>query len=155
MSRLAMAWDGQWFLKVYEEFDWETAARLNIRVRHAFARIEMLLTLRALDKTRATDLKDATRILQTYYDQLLSSGFQGEFRLEGDAAHITVSECAALTGSRRAQLERQDQACLTCTELFRVYYETLLRGYSAQVTTLAQMGDGAEQCLFQVRVQEP
>jgi hypothetical protein len=39
LALLAMAWDGQWFLKVYEEYGWDAAAQLNARVRAAFGRI--------------------------------------------------------------------------------------------------------------------
>lgn len=147
-----MAWDGQWFLKVYEEYGWETAAQLNARVRKAFGRIEMLLLLRTLGKRRAEDLEDVARVLQTYFEEVLTAGFSAEFWAEGDTVHFSVTECAALAGSKRAGLERHDQACLDCSGLVRVYLETLLPGHTAEVETVGQMGYGAERCQYVVRV---
>lgn len=152
LARLALAWDGQWFLKAYEEYGWEGAARLNTRVRHAFGRIEMRLLLRALGKRQADDLGDAARVLQTYYGQVLAEGFAGEFQVARDRVHIWVTACAALAGARRAGLERHDQACLGCPELFRVYFETLLPGQTAEVEVMEQMGYGAGRCRYAVRM---
>lgn len=152
LARLALAWDGQWFLKVYEEAGWETAARLNAQVRQAFGRIEMLMLLRALGKRQADDPADAALLLAAYFDQVLAAGFRGQFRAEGDSVHVTVTECAALDGSRRAGLERTDQACVACAGLLRVYFETLLRGCTAEVHTVAQMGSGAECCQYVVQL---
>jgi hypothetical protein len=151
LARLALAWDGQWFLKLYEECGWETAVRVNTRVRHAFGRIEIRLLLRVLGKRRADDLQDAARVLRTYYEEVLTAGFDGEFRVEGNALHISVSECAALAGSKRAGLERHDQACVGCPELFQVYFETLLPDHGAEIKVLEQMGYGAGRCRYVVR----
>jgi hypothetical protein len=30
LALLAMAWDGQWFLKVYDEYGWEAAAHQGV-----------------------------------------------------------------------------------------------------------------------------
>jgi hypothetical protein len=155
MARLAMAWDGQWFLKVYEEYGWDTAALINARVRQAFGRIEMLLLMRILGKQRAKDLQDAVHLLQVYYNQVFTAGFSGQFKVVGDTVHISVTECAAMAGAQRAGLERSDQACIACSGLFQVFFETLLRGQRVDVETLEQMGCGAEQCNSVVRVREP
>ncbi len=45
MAGLALAWDGQWFLKVNDKFGWDAAAEINVRTRNAFGRIEMRSTL--------------------------------------------------------------------------------------------------------------
>ena len=62
MAGLALAWDGQWFLKVHDKFGWDAAAELNIRTRIAFGRIEMRNTLLALGKKKADDLRDALEV---------------------------------------------------------------------------------------------
>jgi hypothetical protein len=155
MARLAMAWDGQWFLKVYDEYGWDAAALINARVRQAFGRIEMLLLMRALGKQRANDLEDAVHLLQVYYNQVFTAGFSGRFEVTGDSVHITVTECAAMTGAQKAGLERRDQACIGCSGLFQVYFETLLRGQTVDVKTLEQMGCSAERCHSVVQVREP
>lgn len=152
LARLAMAWDGQWFLKACETYGWEAAAQLNARVRHAFGRIEMRLLLRTLGKPRADNLADVAQLLQTYFAEVLRAGFQGAFQVEGESLHLRVTECAALAGARRAGLERHDQACVGCPDLFRIYLETLLPGQAVQVEVLEQMGYGADQCRYVMRV---
>jgi len=153
LARLALAWDGQWFLKTYQECGWEIASKLNTQVRHAFGRIEMRLLLRALGKRSATDIEDAARVLQAYYADVLQSGFKGEFQVQENAVHVSVTECAALAGSKRASLERHDQACIGCPQLFHVYFDTLLPGRSSiEVEILQQMGYGAERCCYVVHI---
>ena len=39
LSRLLMAWDGQWYLKLYDRFGWDIATDLNARVRADYGRI--------------------------------------------------------------------------------------------------------------------
>ena len=128
-----MAWDGQWFLKVYDECGWEVAARLNARVRAAFGRIEMRRMLRALGKRAADDLEDAARIIRTYFREVLAAGFDAEFSVERERIGVTVTRCAALSGSRRAGLERHDQACVACLGLWQTYVEVLLPDASRTV----------------------
>lgn len=41
LRKLALFWDGQWFLKTVDEVGLEAAIRLNAKVRIAFGRIEM------------------------------------------------------------------------------------------------------------------
>ena len=155
MARLAMAWDGQWFLKVYDEFGWDMAATINAHVRQAFGRIEMLLLMRSLGKHRAEDLQDAVHLLRAYYNQVFIAGFQGSFEVCGNTVHISVTKCAAMEGSQKAGLERRDQACIACAGLFQIFFETLLRGQTVIVDTIEQMGCGAERCHSIVRLGEP
>jgi hypothetical protein len=112
----------------------------------------MLMLLRALGKRQADDPADAALLLKAYFDQVLAAGFEGEFRAEDDTVYVEVTTCAALDGSRRAGLERTDQACVGCAGLLRVYFETLLRGCAAEVHAVAQMGSGAECCRYVVRL---
>ncbi len=146
LALLAMAWDGQWFLKVYDEYGWEAAARINARVRAAFGRIEMRRMLHALGKRKAKDLDDAVRIIRAYFRDVLAAGFDARFVVEGNRAEVIVTRCAALWGSKRAGLERHDQACIACRGLWDAYFETLLPDTRVRVELQECMGDGAARC---------
>jgi hypothetical protein len=146
LALLAMAWDGQWFLKVCEEYGWEAATRLNARVRASFGRIEMRRMLRVAGKQAADDLEDATRIIRTYFREVLAAGFEAEFNVEGERVEVTVAKCAALLGAKWAGLERHDQACIACVGLWRAYFEVLLPDIPLEIEAKEQMGYGAEQC---------
>jgi hypothetical protein len=146
LALLAMAWDGQWFLKVYDEYGWEAATRLNARVRAAFGRIEMRRMLHALGKRAADGLEDAAWVIQAYFRQVLAAGFDAEFAIARDRIGITVARCAALSGSRRAGLERHDQSCIACQGLWQAYVEVLLPDTPVEVEVKEQMGCGAPRC---------
>jgi hypothetical protein len=146
LAFLAMAWDGQWFLKVYEEYGWDTAARLNARVRAAFGRIEMRRMLRALGKQAADDVADAARIIHTYFREVLAAGFDAEFVAEGECVEVIVTRCAALSGAKRARLERHDQSCVACPGLWQAYVEVLLPDTPVEIEIREQMGYGAPKC---------
>jgi hypothetical protein len=151
LALLAMAWDGQWFLKVCDEYGWHAAARLNARVRAAFGRIEMRRMLRALHKQRADGLCDAVRIILAYFRDVLAAGFDAEFTGQADRTEITVTRCAALWGAQRAGLERYDQACIACRGLWHAYSEVLLPDTPVQVEMKEQMGYGASRCHIVIR----
>jgi hypothetical protein len=146
LALLAMAWDGQWFLKVYDEYGWEAATRLNVRVRAAFGRIEMRRMLRALGKRAADDLEDSAKIIRSYFQEVLAAGFDAEFVVEDDRVEVTVTRCAALSGSKRAGLERHDQSCIACPGLWHAYFEVLLPGTPIEIEMERQMGRGASSC---------
>jgi hypothetical protein len=146
LALLAMAWDGQWFLKVCDEYGWEAAARLNARVRVAFGRIEMRRMLRVLGKQAADDLVDAARIILAYFREMLAAGFDAEFTVEEDRIEVAVMRCAALLGSKRAGLERHDQSCIACQGLWQAYCEVLLPDVPVEVEVKEQMGYGASKC---------
>ena len=155
---LAMAWDGQWFLKVYDEYGWDAAVRLNARVRAAFGRIEMRRMLRALGKQAAVDLEDAIQVILVYFQDVLAAGFDAEFAIEGDRAVITVTRCAAHLGSKRARIktrgqERHDQACIACRGLWHAYFEVLLPDSPVEVDLKEQMGHGAPRCHIAIRAE--
>jgi hypothetical protein len=151
LALLAMAWDGQWFLKVHDAYGWEAAAALNAQVRAAFGRIEMRRVLHALGKRAAADLEDATQIIQIYFREVLAAGFDAKFAANGNLAEITVTRCAALAGSKRAGLERHDQACVACQGLWPAYFEVLLPERSVEVVFEEQMGHGAPRCHIKIR----
>jgi hypothetical protein len=150
LALLAMAWDGQWFLKVYDAYGWEAAARLNAQVRAAFGRIEMRRMLHALGKRAAADLEDAVRIIQSYFREVLAAGFDAEFTWDGDRVEVTVTRCAALAGSQRAGLERRDQACVACHGLWPAYFDVLLPDTPVEVVLREQMGRGAPHCHIEI-----
>jgi hypothetical protein len=146
LALLAMAWDGQWFLKVCDEYGWEAATRLNARVRSAFGRIEMRRMLRAVGKQAADDLEDGAEIIRSYFQEVLAAGFDAEFVTEGNRVEVTVTRCAALLGSMRAGLERHDQPCAACPGLWRTYFEVLLPDTPVEIEMVEQMGCGASRC---------
>ncbi|HEY3316064.1 MAG TPA: hypothetical protein VGL40_12415 [Bacillota bacterium] len=152
MGSLALAWDGQWFLKAIEEFGLEAAMRLNSRVRVAFGRIEMRETLKALDKKRADDLADALRIVMTYGRLMMNDRLESTGSLAGDEAQIEVTRCYVAENAKRANLGRFDQACLACPELWQAWLGTLLPGRQVDIETLAQIGRGDGRCAMTVRI---
>jgi hypothetical protein len=141
-----MAWDGQWFLKVCDKYGWEAATELNAQVRSAFGRIEMRRMLRALGKRSADDLADVAKIIHSYFQEVLAAGFDAEFAVEDDRVEVTVTRCAALSGSRRAGLERHDQSCVACSGLWHAYLEVLLPDTPIEIEMGEQMGYGASSC---------
>jgi hypothetical protein len=156
LALLAMAWDGQWFLKVHDEYGWEAAARLNAQVRAAFGRIEMRRMLRALGKRAADDLEDAVETILAYFRDVLAAGFDATFTSEGDQAEITVTRCAALAGAQRARngiqgLERHDQACIACQGLWHAYFDVLLPHTPVEADMREHMGYGAPRCTVVIR----
>jgi hypothetical protein len=151
LALLAMAWDGQWFLKVHDEYGWEAAARLNAQVRSAFGRIEMRRMLRALGKPTADDLEDATQIIRAYFQEVLAAGFDAEFASAGDRVEVIVTRCAALSGAKRAGLERHDQPCIACQGLWQAYLGVLLPDTTVEVELREQMGRGAPRCHVVIR----
>ncbi len=152
MAGLALAWDGQWFLKVNDKVGWDTAAELNVRTRNAFGRIEMRSTLLALGKKKADDLADALEIWQAYFRMFGADrgAFVGDFTIEGDTLTVTVRKCAAWEGAKRARLEKDVQACLTCDHLWKSWFGTLLPDCDVSQQVIARMGFGDPQCQFRI-----
>jgi hypothetical protein len=145
-----MAWDGQWYLKVYDRFGWDVATELNASVRSGYGRIEMRSALRALGKRRADDLVDAVRVLRSYY-QLYGDAFKATYRVAERQVDVTVTRCAALEGSKRARLERHDQACIACETLWPAWYGALLPGCEFSLDIGGRMGYGAPHCSFTIQ----
>jgi len=152
--QLAVAWDGQWFLKVCDKFGWGIASEINALVRPSFARMEMRATLHALGKRKADDLADALAVWQAYTYQMFgfdSGAFESEQVIEGDTIHVTFTKCAALEGAKRAKLERTEQACIGCVTAWGAWFGALLPDYEVSDEIIAQMGYGAPQCQIRVR----
>ncbi len=152
MAGLALAWDGQWFLKVHDKFGWDAAAELNIRTRNAFGRIEMRSTLQALGKRKADDLSDALEIWQAYFRMFGADRgiFAGDYAIDGETLTVTVHKCAAWEGAKRAKLGKNVQACLTCEKLWQTWFGTLLPDHDVSQKVTARMGFGDPQCRFRI-----
>ena len=152
MAGLALAWDGQWFLKVNDKFGWETASEINTRTRHAFGRLEMRSTLQALGKKKADGLRDALEVWQAYFRMFGADRgvFAGDYAIESDTLTVTVHKCAAREGAKRAKLGKDVQACLTCEQLWQIWFAALLPDHDVSQETIARMGFGAPQCRFRV-----
>ncbi len=152
--QLAVAWDGQWFLKVRDKFGWGIASEINALVRPSFSRMEMRATLRALGKRKANDLADALAVWQAYMNQIFgldSDVFESKQVIEGDTIHVTFTKCAVMEGAKRAKLERTEQACIGCAAAWRPWFGALLPDYEVSDEIIAQMGYGAPQCQIRVR----
>jgi len=147
LTRLLMAWDGQWYLKAYERCGWDIATELNALVRADYGRIEMRSVLRALGKRRADDLTDAVRVLRSYY-QLYGDVFEAQYHVSAAEITATISRCAALEGSKRARLERYDQACIACETLWLAWFRALLPGRQFTLEIKGRMGYNAPHCHF-------
>ena len=98
--------------------------------------------LRALDKRYADDVSDAVRILRTYISEVFAARFEGDFRVSGDRLDAYVTKCAAWEGARRAALERADQACIACEELWIAWLKTLLTNWRVQFDIHWRIGYG-------------
>jgi hypothetical protein len=153
LRKLMLYWDGQWFLKATETFGLDAAIDLNARVRSSFGRIEMRTLLKTLGKTRADDLQDALRMLETYAQAFMRETLRAEFSMiAADRAQVLVRRCAAYEGAKRAALPRVDQACIACETLWNAWLEILLPGAQVQVQYPMRLGKGDPRCQFLVEV---
>jgi len=149
LRKLALFWDGQWFLKTVDEFGLEAAIRLNAQVRTAFGRIEMRVLLRALGKRRADDLADAIRLVSTYGQVLMGGILRADFQtITPNRAQVLIYRCAAYAGARMARLERVDQACVACETLWDAWFEVLLPDTPVTVRYPMRQGKGDPHCHF-------
>lgn len=156
LGKLMLFWDGQWFLKTVEAFGLDAAIELNARVRTSFGRIEMRSLLKAIGKSRADDLPDAMRLLETYAQAFMGDRLRAEFTVVGDdRAEIVVSRCAAYEGAKLAALPRQDQACVACETLWNAWLETLLPGPAWDIQFPMRQGKGDPTCRFVIAMRAP
>ncbi|NLE77467.1 MAG: hypothetical protein GX605_12035 [Chloroflexi bacterium] len=149
LRKLALYWDGQWFLKTVDEFGLEAGVRMNARVRASFGRIEMRLMLKALDKRQADSLVDAMEIVGLYGQVLMGGALQAEpLAVTPERAELVVRRCAAYEGARLAGLARSDQACVACELLWGAWLETLLPGQPVEVVYPMRQGKDDPHCHF-------
>lgn len=149
LGKLMLFWDGQWFLKTVEAVGLDAAIELNARVRTSFGRIEMRTMLKAVGKSRADDLPDAIRLLETYAQVFMGDRLRAEFSaLSDDQAQVNITRCAAYEGAKLAALARVDQACVACETLWNAWLETLLPDDVWDVQYPARQGKGDAVCRF-------
>ncbi len=151
LRKLALYWDGQWFLQSVEKFSLEEAIELNALVRTAFGRIEMRTILKALGKKRADDLTDALRMIATHTELLLGGGVRADYQPADGKARVLVRRCAAFEGAKRANLPRHDQACVTCETLWDAWFSVLLPGSNITVEYPQRQGMGDPVCEFIIK----
>jgi hypothetical protein len=152
LRRLILYWDGQWFLKTVETCGLDAAIELNAQVRTSFGRIEMRTLLKAVRKSRADDLPDAIRLLETYADAFMGRALRAEFAaLDAGRAEVIVRRCAAYEGAKLASLRRQDQACVACETLWDAWLETLLPDATVAIEYPMRQGKGDPHCHFVVQ----
>ena len=65
-------------------------------------------------------------------------------------ARIVVRRCAAFEGAKRANLPRQDQACVTCETLWDAWFKALLPDAEISVAFPHRQGMGDPVCEFLV-----
>jgi len=151
LRKLALYWDGQWFLKTVDQFGLDAGIRMNARVRAAFGRIEMRIMLKALGKKEADGLVEAMEIIAAYGEILMGSALRVEHTvLTPERAEVIIRRCAAYEGARRAGLPRVDQACVACETLWGAWLETLLPGKPIEVAYPMRQGKGDPYCHFVV-----
>ena len=148
LRKLALYWDGQWFLQSVEKFSLGEAIELNALVRTSFGRIEMRTMLKALGKKRADDLADALRMIATHTELLLGRGAKAEYQTGDDTSRVLVRRCSVFEGAKRANLPRQDQACVTCETLWGAWLKVLLPENNFTVQYPQRQGMGDPVCEF-------
>lgn len=154
LRRLALYWDGQWFLKTVEEFGLDAGLRINARVRASFGKIEMRSILKALHKKKADDLPDALDILEAYLQVFMGDRLRATFSLlSKDQAIVNVTHCPAFEGGKRAALERIDQSCVACEGLWPTWLTSLLPSQDIRLEVAQTQGRGDLLCEFRISIQ--
>ncbi len=152
LSKLLLAWDGQWFLKTVQEIGLEKAVEQNARVRTSFAKIEMREMLKVLGLKKARDIHHAVAIIQEYSKLFGGNRIQADWDLHGETgATIRVHRCPALEGAQKAGLARVDQPCVACERLWPTWFSVLLPEKEWTCTIPESMGRGAKQCRIEIK----
>jgi hypothetical protein len=87
-------------------------------------------------------------MIATHAEVLLGPGVRADYLLEQDQARIIVRRCAAFEGAKRANLERTDQACVTCETLWDTWVQSLLPESDIAVRYPQRQGMGDPVCEF-------
>ncbi len=146
LRRLLLAWDGQWFLKIYLENGINKAIELNRKVRASFGKIEMKTILKFLGKKEADDFLDALKIILTYSEIFFGEGLKEEHCFRNGSAEVKIYRCPAFEGVKKAGLERIDQACIACESLWKTWIKTLLPKSNVEVEFIKRKGFGDALC---------
>ena len=152
LSKLLLAWDGQWFLKTVQEMGLEKAVEQNARVRTSFAKIEMREMLKILRMKKAKNLRQAVAIIQEYSKLFGGNRIQADWDLRGETdTTIHVHRCPALEGAKKAGLARVDQPCVACERLWPTWFSVLLPERKWACTIPESMGRGAKMCRIEIK----
>ncbi len=152
LSKLLLAWDGQWFLKTVQEIGLEKAVEQNARVRTSFAKIEMREMLKTLGIKKAKNLREAVDIIQEYSGLFGGNRIQADWELRGEmGATIRVHRCPAQEGAQKAGLARVDQPCVACERLWPTWFSVLLPEKQWSCTIPESMGRGAKICRIEIK----
>jgi len=150
LQKLALAWDGQWFLKTSEKCGIDEAVALNQKVARACQRLVARMSLEAWKVEKAADFEDAGRMVRALLEWSLGSLWKTDFKIAKDSIRIEVYLCPVFEGAKQANLERTDQACLNCAEAWSVWFDAFLSGQEVKVAHLSKMSEGSRSCLIQI-----
>ncbi len=147
LSRLLLAWDGQWFLKTVQAIGLDKAIEQNARVRTSFARIEMREFLRELGLKRAENLEQAVAIMEAYSELFGGNRIRADLNVT-NAQHLEISvwRCPAVEGAMKAGLARTDQPCVACERLWPTWLSVLLPDFQWTCQIPEAIGRGAKAC---------
>ena len=148
LQNLALAWDGQWFIKTAEQFGTDQATALNQAVGKAIQRIVARMSLKAWKKEKAVDFEDAGHMIRGMLDWSQGHFWRANFEIAKESIHIEVALCPFYEGAKQAKLERTDQACLNCADAWSTWIDAFLPGQKANVIHLSKMSEGSATCLI-------
>jgi hypothetical protein len=147
MRWLMYAWDGQWLGRTAAVYGAGEAAKMNSRVRSAFAKIEMKGLLALVGKKQADNLSDAAEMLRTYFDLVFGErGFQGRFSPVaaapggGSRLEIQVVKLTALDSLKKVAQAANEPATGACELLWTTWFESLLPDAQLQVASRSENG---------------
>ena len=150
LQHLALAWDGQWFLKSSEKFGMKQAIILNQTVGKSVQRLVARMSLKAWKMKKALDFEDAGRMIRGILDWSQGHSWKTNFEIARESINIEVIRCPLYEGAKQANLERIDQACLNCEEVWSIWIDTLLPGQKVNAKHLSKMSEGTNSCLIRL-----
>jgi len=150
LQQLALAWDGQWFLKTSEKYGTDEAVALNQTVGRSCQRLVARMSLKAWKAEKAADFEDAGRMVRGLLDWSLGPLWKSDFEIAKDSIRIEVFRCPVFEGAKQANLERTDQSCLNCAVAWSNWIDVLLPGQEVKVTHLSKISEGSNSCLIRI-----
>ena len=151
LQNLALAWDGQWFIKTSEQFGTDQATTLNQTVGKSIQRIVARMSLKAWKKEEAVDFEDAGHMIRSMLDWSQGRFWEANFEIAKESIHIEVARCPFYEGAKQAKLERTDQACVNCADAWSTWIDAFLPGQKTNVTHLSKMSGGSTTCLIDLQ----
>jgi len=150
LQRLTLAWDGQWFMKTSEKFGTTEAITLNQTVGKSVQRIVARMSLKEWKLDKAVDFEDAGRMIRGMLDWSQGHFWKTNLEIAKGSINIEVLRCPLYEGAKQANLERIDQACLNCEDVWSIWLDTLLPGQKVSVTHLSRMSEDSNNCLIRL-----